>query len=202
MDPTSSPKKRKMKTHCKSTQVMQQTHAPEQLPTPLPKCVYQSLYKQPTFPVTTQTDGKPDFVGDIIDNDTGALLEYKQLSKHPQYKQTRQHSYGNKIGRFAQVMPGQVQGTNSIIFVRKQDIPTNRKKDITYRQIICDYWPGKAEPNRTRLMVGGNRINYPEDCGTLTVDLLTIKLMLNSIISTQNAKFMTMDIKNFYLNTP
>jgi len=40
------------------------------------------------------------------------------------------------------------------------------------------------------------------DCGTPTVDLLTVKLMFNSIISTPNAKFMTIDIKDFYLMTP
>jgi hypothetical protein len=36
----------------------------------------------------------------------------------------------------------------------------------------------------------------------LTADLLTVKILLNSIISTPNTKFMTMDIKDFYLNTP
>ena len=35
-----------------------------------------------------------------------------------------------------------------------------------------------------------------------TADLLTVKLLLNSIISTTNAKFMTLDIKDFYLMTP
>jgi hypothetical protein len=35
-----------------------------------------------------------------------------------------------------------------------------------------------------------------------TADLLTIKLLINSVISTAGAKFMTMDIKDFYLNTP
>ena len=50
--------------------------------------------------------------------------------------------------------------------------------------------------------VGGDSINYPDDCGTPTADLLTVKLLLNSVISTKNAKFMTLDIKNFYLNTP
>ena len=60
----------------------------------------------------------------------------------------------------------------------------------------------KAEKNRTRLTVGGNRINDPDDCGTSTADLLTVKLLLNSVISTKNAKFMMLDIKNFYLNTP
>ena len=36
------------------------------------------------------------------------------------------------------------------------------------------------------------------DCGTPTADLLTIKLLLNSVVS----KFMTLDLKDFYLNTP
>ena len=50
--------------------------------------------------------------------------------------------------------------------------------------------------------MGGNRINYPGDCGTPTADLQTVKLLLNSVISTPGAKFMTMDISNFYLMTP
>ena len=49
--------------------------------------------------------------------------------------------------------------------------------------------------------MGGNKINYPGDCGTPTADLLTVKLLLNSVISTPGAKFMTMDIANFYLMT-
>ena len=50
--------------------------------------------------------------------------------------------------------------------------------------------------------MGGNLINYPDDCGTPTADLLTVKLLLNSFISTPNGKFMTIDIKDFYLMTP
>ncbi len=50
--------------------------------------------------------------------------------------------------------------------------------------------------------MGGNLINYPDDCVTPTADLLTVKLMSNSIISTSNAKFMPVDIKDFYLMTP
>jgi hypothetical protein len=50
--------------------------------------------------------------------------------------------------------------------------------------------------------MGGNLINYLDDCGTPTADLLTAKLMFNSIISTPGAKFMTIDIKDFYLMTP
>ena len=35
-----------------------------------------------------------------------------------------------------------------------------------------------------------------------TADLLTIKILLNSDISTLKANFMKMGMKNFYLNTP
>ena len=50
--------------------------------------------------------------------------------------------------------------------------------------------------------MGGNHINSPGDCGTPTADLLTVKLLLNSIVSTMGAKFMTINIKDFYLMTP
>ena len=43
--------------------------------------------------------------------------------------------------------------------------------------------------------------NYPGDCGTPTTDLLTVKLLLNSVISTKGARFMILDISNFYLMT-
>ncbi len=42
--------------------------------------------------------------------------------------------------------------------------------------------------------MGGNLVNYPYDCGTPTADLLSIKLLFNSVISTRNAKFMTIDV--------
>ena len=51
-------------------------------------------------------------------------------------------------------------------------------------------------------MAGGDIVHFPGDAGTPTADLLTVKLLINSIISTTSAKFMTMDIKDFYLNTP
>ena len=73
----------------------------------------------------------------------------------------------------------------------------------------CNIWPHSdklspqnSDPNRVRLTVGGDCINYPGDCSTPTADMLTVKLMLNSVISTKGSKFMPIDIKDFYLNTP
>ena len=137
-----------------------------------------------------------------MDGATGKLLEYRHLIKRPEYKDEWNHPYGNKIGRLAQGMKGRVEGTDTINFIHKHDIPKDRRKYCTYGKINCNVRPPKEEKNRTRLTIGGDRINYDGDCGTPSADLLTIKLLLNSVISTEGARFMTLDIKNFYLGTP
>ena len=48
----------------------------------------------------------------------------------------------------------------------------------------------------------GDRIIYPGECGTPTVAPLTLKLHHNITISTEHARYMTIYIKKFYLNTP
>jgi hypothetical protein len=87
-----------------------------------------------------------------------------------------------------------------IKFISVNDVPKNRT--VTYAHFVCDYQPQKSESERTRLTVGGNLIDYPGDVATSGADITTAKLVWNSVISTDNAQFMGMDIKNFYLNTP
>ncbi len=133
----------------------------------------------------------------------GDLLEYRHLIANQTTRDTLQHSYGNKIGHLAQEMPGRNTGTNTIVFIKKNQVTQNRAKDVTYGLITCLIRPEKLkEPNQTRLVVGGNRVHYPVDAGTPTANLLTARLLINSTISTPNAIYMTMDIKDFYLNTP
>jgi hypothetical protein len=50
--------------------------------------------------------------------------------------------------------------------------------------------------------MGVDLINYPDDVGTLTANLLPIKIFLNSVISTKEAKFANADLANLYLMTP
>ena len=108
----------------------------------------------------------------------------------------------NEYGRLAQGVGGRSKGKNYIFFVAKKAIPQDKFRDITYSKFVCDVRPQKAEPNSTRLTVGGNRINYPDNYGTPT-DMLLVKLLLNSIISTKRAKFMAAAInKTFTLITP
>jgi hypothetical protein len=49
--------------------------------------------------------------------------------------------------------------------------------------------------------VGGNKIEYADDTSTPTANLTTAKLVVNSVVSTPDAKFATGDISDFYLFT-
>jgi hypothetical protein len=92
---------------------------------------------------------------------------------------------------------------DTIFFIPWHKVPKERAKDVTYGLITCLVRPKKTEePNRTRLVAGGDRVHYLFDAGTPTANLLTVKLLINSVISTPGATFFTMDIKNFYLCTP
>jgi hypothetical protein len=50
--------------------------------------------------------------------------------------------------------------------------------------------------------VGRDQIEYPGDKSTRNAGLTTAKILINSVISTKGARFLVVDIKNFYLNTP
>ena len=65
------------------------------------------------------------------------------------------------------------------------------------------YRPHKEEKHRVRLTVGGDRLTYNDDVASPAVSLLETKLLLNSTISdaSKGARFMTLDIKDFFLQT-
>jgi hypothetical protein len=136
------------------------------------------------------------FAGAIIDEATGASMEYRDLLKKPDLKELWERSFANELGRLSQGTRD-INGTNKIHFIPKSDIPHDRQKKITYRRIVVAYKPDKLEKHRTRLTVGGERLPCPIDAGTITADVPTIKLLWNSTLSTPGAKYMTMDIYNF-----
>jgi hypothetical protein len=68
--------------------------------------------------------------------------------------------------------------------------------------VICEVCPEKDDPDHTHMTIGGNRICYPGDVGTNTVLLELVKLLLNSVLSRKGARFSTINLKNFYLDTP
>ena len=143
-----------------------------------------------------------EFAAPVLDVDTGKLLEYRALLKHPKFKKAWSISAANEFGRLAQGVGGRVKGTDTIRFIRKSEVPSDRFKDVTYIKMVCQVRTEKKEPNRSRATVGGNLINCEDDVGTPTADLLLIKIFFNSVISTPGAKFANADLANFYLMTP
>ncbi len=142
-------------------------------------------------------------MANAVIRENGELLEYKHLITNPKTQRIWSFLYGNEIGRLAQGMPGRSTGTNMFFFIHKNQVPKDQTRGVTYSLITTLVRPEKTnEPNQTRLVAGGDRIHYPGDAGTPTAKLLTVKLLINSIISTKGARFMTMDIKDFCLNTP
>lgn len=135
--------------------------------------------------------------------DTGEQVEYRQLLKStdgPLWEASAVEEWA----RLAQGLPSAgiptSAGTNTLRFITYQDIPAGRK--ATYPRIVVADRPQKAQTKRVRVTVGGDRIDYPGKVATKGADLQTAKLLFNSVISTPDAKFMSVDIKDFYLNTP
>ena len=50
-------------------------------------------------------------------------------------------------------------------------------------------------------MVGGDRFHYDGYVAAYTAEMSTVKILLQSVVS-DDANFMTLDIKDFYLNSP
>ncbi len=68
--------------------------------------------------------------------------------------------------------------------------------------VVCEVCLEKDDPDCTRITIGGNCICYPGNVGTNTASLELVKLLLNSVLSWKGACFSSIDLKNFYLDTP
>ena len=84
-------------------------------------------------------------------------------------------------------------------FTHKIDVPFETKK-VTYVKIVCSIKLYKEETHRTSLTVGGNLLDFNGKLTTPTATVTTAKCLFNSVVSTKNAKCVTADVKNFYLN--
>ena len=73
-----------------------------------------------------------ELAGAVLDAETGDLLEYRHLIQHPNYKEVWGKAFGKEIGRLAQGLPGVVDGTDTLDFITKNEVPRDRFKDCTY----------------------------------------------------------------------
>jgi hypothetical protein len=136
----------------------------------------------------------------VIDPSTGAMLEYAQLRKGED-ADIWLRSFGNEIGRLAQgYAPYTKSGSDTLFFIAHSDKPADRK--ATYMRVVASIRMNKEETHRVRCTVGGDKVDYPGKVSTPTAELTTVKIHLNSVISTPGARYATLNVKDFYLGTP
>ena len=119
-------------------------------------------------------------------------------------------SYSNELVRLFQVIgvdptnlaKQQVKGTNTFHYICYDNIPLDQRKGIAFSKVVCNFRPGESDPNITCITIAGQNIKWPGDVGTKTASIDLLKLLLNSVISRNGAKFVTFDINNLYLQTP
>ena len=136
-----------------------------------------------------------EIINTVLDEEKVKLMEYRHLMKSPKYCHLYGTSYRKELGKLSKGMTGLVKGTDIIFFINKADVTTAHWRDVTYGHIMFNYRREKSDTYRMRFTFGGDRVNYPHECGTPTIDLLTVKILLNSIVSTPGSKFMTIDIR-------
>ena len=86
-------------------------------------------------------------------------------------------------------------------FISKHKIPSHKK--VTYANFVCDHRPLKEEKYRVRMTIGGDKLEYQHETASPAASLIETKLLLNSVISNakDGARFFTMDLKDFFLQT-
>jgi hypothetical protein len=152
---------------------------------------------------------------------TGPLIDIKEYCYgvvHPVTKETITHNrklikghllkdlwikaMSKELHRLAQGCPGVTKGTNTVCYLSHTDIcKIPQDRTVTYTRTVIVHHPQKEDPNHVCITVGGNLINYPFELTTRTANMVSSKILWNSVLSTKDAHFAGADIKNMYLET-
>lgn len=94
-----------------------------------------------------------------------------------------------------------VVGNETMFFIKPHEVPAGRK--VTYANFVCTMRPGKSEPKRIRMTVGGDKLDAYQVVRSPAVGITDTKLHLNSVISDakHGARYCTGDIKDFFLGS-
>ena len=73
-------------------------------------------------------------------------------------------------------------------------------KKYSYANIVLDHCPQKEDPNCIQITAVRNLIQCDKEFSVRTADITTEKLHWNSVISTQDTRYMCLDLSLFYLS--
>jgi hypothetical protein len=114
------------------------------------------------------------------------INHYRKLIKDPLLKDLRLKAMRKELHCLAQGCPGITKGTNTIFFLLHADICTiSSNRTITYTRIVINHHPQKEDPNHVRITVGGNLIDYLFELTTCTANMVSSKILWNSVIRTK-----------------
>jgi hypothetical protein len=82
----------------------------------------------------------------VMDEETGQLLNYRQLLRSAKYKKEWIISSANEFGRLANGVGNRIKNpTNTIQFIRKKDIPQDRRKTSHMDHSCAAYNPKRRQ---------------------------------------------------------
>ena len=130
----------------------------------------------------------------MIDDVTGQYLEYRHLIRCLS-AEVWSYSLDNNLGRLTQGVGTRMPtGTSTVFFIQKCDVLAGR--NVTYSCLFSRICPQKTETHRVRVTVGGDKLDFPGITTTNCASLTTTKFLLNCVVYTPDAWFLTLDIKN------
>ena len=87
----------------------------------------------------------------VLDKDTGQLMEYHQLRKHPKFSDIWNTSWSNEMGylcqregKFSDCKSWLVLGNDTFHVINYDNIPANRQKEIFYTLVVCKVFRQKT----------------------------------------------------------
>ena len=92
-----------------------------------------------------------------MDEETGEMLEFRQLRSHSKYKKIWDTSCANELRRLCQGVgtkkedPTQqrVKGTDTFRVIRFDAIPPAKRREVCHISVVCKIRVDKDYPNRT-----------------------------------------------------
>ena len=78
----------------------------------------------------------------------------------------------------------------------------HKAQKSTYIKLIASLQPLNPEIPLVQVTAGGDKFDYNRKTSSYPARLVTIKIYINSTISTYRVRYITLDIKYFYYITP
>jgi hypothetical protein len=162
-------------------------------PTTTQESISESESPTPSSRRSTRIRQPKRWYAEGIQKFAGMAHSYKSVCKGSEQKRWLQAA--------AEEFDRLIETTETMKFIPWDAKPSNRKASYYNPQIRIKTKPNGQEEYRVRGTYGGDVTDYSGPTSAQTADMISIKVLLNAVVS-EKAKFMTIDIKDFYLGTP